>query len=191
MKTGLVVIDMLNDFQDGCLGNPAATEIVEPLKKLITAARANDDWVVIYGNDAHKEGDLEFGIFGVHAVAGSHGAAVIDALAPQDGDEIVNKRYYSTFTETDLDSICKINGIERLVITGQHTDCCCRHTSYDAYVRGLEVAVVSDATTVFEPMSEVPLQDRQQAALDYLKIIYGAKIVSTNELLVEMFKAVA
>ena len=50
MKTGLVVIDMLNDFQDGALANPAAEDIVGPLKKLIKAARANNDWVVIYGN---------------------------------------------------------------------------------------------------------------------------------------------
>ena len=85
MKTGLVVIDMLNDFQDGALANPAAEDIVGPLKKLIKAARANNDWVVIYGNDAHKPGDLEFNIFGVHAVAGSDGAAVIDAIAPAAG----------------------------------------------------------------------------------------------------------
>ena len=49
MRTGLVVIDMLNDFQDGALANPAAEDIVGPLKKLIKAARANNDWVVIYG----------------------------------------------------------------------------------------------------------------------------------------------
>ena len=186
MKTGLVVIDMLNDFQDGVLANSAADEIVEPLRKLIAAARANDDWVVIYGNDAHKPGDLEFDVFGVHAVAGSDGAGVIEALAPQDGDEIVNKRYYSTFTETDLDSICKVHGIGRLVMTGQHTDCCVRHTSYDAYVRGHEVVVVSDATTVFAPLSETPLADRQQAALNYLQGFYGAKVVSTSDLLSEM-----
>lgn len=191
MKTGLVIIDMLNDFQDGVLANPAADEIVAPLKRLVEAARANDDWVVIYGNDAHKPGDLEFDIFGEHAVAGTHGAAVIDAIAPQEGDEIVNKRYYSTFTETDLDSICKVYGIERLVMVGQHTDCCVRHTSYDAYVRGHGVVVVSDATCVFAPLSEQPPEERNQAALDYLKMIYGAKIVSTDELLAEMNKMAA
>lgn len=191
MKTGLVVIDMLNDFQDGVLANPAADEIVAPLTRLVEAARASDDWVVIYGNDAHKPGDLEFDIFGVHAVAGTEGAAVIDAIAPQEGDEIVNKRYYSTFTETDLDSICKVHGIDRLVIVGQHTDCCVRHTSYDAYVRGHKVVVVSDATCVFAPLSEQPHQERNQAALDYLNTIYGARIVSTDELLGEMEKKAA
>ncbi|MDH3236629.1 MAG: isochorismatase family protein, partial [Alphaproteobacteria bacterium] len=97
MKTGLVVIDMLNDFVDGVLANPAAAGIMEPVTSLVEAARARDDWVVIFGNDAHKPGDLEFKVFGEHAVAGSSGAAVVDAIAPQDGDEVVNKRYYSTF----------------------------------------------------------------------------------------------
>ena len=78
MKTGLVVIDMLNDFVDGVLANPAAAGIIGPVKSLIEAARSRDDWVVVYGNDAHKPGDLEFKVFGEHAVAGSAGAAVID-----------------------------------------------------------------------------------------------------------------
>lgn len=183
MKTGLVVVDMLNDFHDGTLGNPAAAGIVEPIKKLIEAARADEDWVVIYSNDAHKPGDLEFQVFGVHAMAGSDSAAVIDDLAPQEGDEIVNKRYYSTFTQTDMDTICKIHGLERLIIVGQHTDCCVRHTSYDAYVRGLKLIIPSDATAVFAPLSKAPYEERQQAALDYLKNIYGAEILTTAELL--------
>ncbi len=186
MKTGLILIDMLKDFDDGVLANSAASNIMEPLQSLVKAARAHDDWVVIYGNDAHKEGDLEFEVFGVHAVAGSDGAAVVDKLAPQEGDEIVNKRYYSTFTETDLDSICKVHGIKRLVIAGQHTDCCVRHTSYDAFVRGLEIIIPSDATTVFAPLSETPVKVRQQAALDYLAGFYNAKIIPTKDLLDEL-----
>ena len=111
---------------------------------------------------------------------------MIDDIAPKDGDEIINKRYYSTFTETDMDSVCKVHQLDRLVVVGQHTDCCVRHTSYDAYVRGLKITVVSDATTVFEPLSEVPVEQRQQAALDYLAGFYGATIASTDDILGEL-----
>jgi len=72
-------------------------------------------------------------------MAGSPGAAVIDQLAPQPGDVIVPKRYYSAFTQTDLDATCRVRGITRLVVAGQDTDCCCRHTSYDAFARGITV----------------------------------------------------
>jgi hypothetical protein len=36
---------------------------------------------------------------------------------------------------------------------------------------------------VFEPLSEVPVEVRKQAALDYLKGIYNAEITTTAELL--------
>jgi nicotinamidase-related amidase len=36
-----------------------------------------------------------------------------------------------------------------VVIVGQHTDCCVRHTSYDAFLRGFEVVVPADSTAVF------------------------------------------
>ncbi len=166
MKTGLVVIDMLNDFHDGVIGNPAAVDIVDPIKSLIEAARSSEEWVVIYGNDAHKPGDLEFKVFGEHAVAGSDGAAVIDDIAPKEGDEIVNKRYYSTFTQTDMDSICKVHGIDRLVIVGQHTDCCVRHTSGDAFQRGFEMVWVTDTLQAFT-------EEAHQAGLDYFKTWYA------------------
>jgi len=59
---------------------------------------------------------------------------------------------------------------------------------YDSfrYSRGLEVVIASDATTIFEPLSETPVAVRQQAALDYLAGFYEAKIVTTDELLSEL-----
>lgn len=183
MKTGLLVVDMLNDFVDGVLANPAAKPTIDPIGTLIEHARTKPDWLTIYANDAHRPDDLEFEVFGEHAVAGSKGAEVIPDLAPDARiDEVVPKRYYSSFTETDLASTCLVNGIGRLVIAGQHTDCCVRHTSYDAFLRGIEVVVVSDATAVFEPLSDSPYGPRQQAALDYLQTFYKAKIASTADL---------
>jgi len=183
MKTGLLVVDMLNDFVDGVLANPAAKSTIDPIGTLIDYARTQPDWLTIYANDAHRPNDLEFAVFGEHAVAGSKGAAVIPDLAPSvKTDEIIPKRYYSSFTETDLGSTCLVNEIGRLVIVGQHTDCCVRHTTYDAFLRGIEVVVVSDATAVFEPLSDAPYAGRQQAALDYLKTFYKAEIASTADL---------
>ena len=63
---------------------------------------------MIYGNDAHQSGDLEFKVFGEHAVAGSKDAEVIPQLAPADGDLVVPKRFYSSFTSTDLDATCQV-----------------------------------------------------------------------------------
>lgn len=129
MRTGLVILDMLEDFVDGVLANPGAEPIIDPIARLAGSARSLDDWVVIYANDAHRPGDFEFKVFGEHALAGSPGAQVVAQLRPEPDDLIVAKRSYSAFAGTDLDTTCRVLGLGRLVIVGQHTDCCCRHTS--------------------------------------------------------------
>jgi nicotinamidase-related amidase len=183
MKTALVVLDMLNDFVDGTLANPAAEPIIETIDRLADAARDRDDWVVVYANDAHKAGDVEFEVFGEHALAGSPGAEVVPALTPEGDDIVVPKRFYSAFTETDLDATCRVHNIGKMVIVGQHTNCCCRHTTYDAFLRGIEVAVVSDATCMFEPMTGDRYDDAQQEALSYLATFYNSQVLEAAALL--------
>ena len=130
---------------------------------------------VIYGNDAHQPGDFELAVFGEHAMAGTPEAAVIDELTPQQGGLIVAKRSYSAFTQTDLDATCRVHHIDRLVCR-QHTDCCCRHTSYDAFTRGIKVVAVADATAVYQPFAVGRYQQAQDDALLYLRTYYGAEI---------------
>jgi nicotinamidase-related amidase len=182
MATALLVLDMLDDFTSGKLANPAAQPIIEPIAALARAARERDDWLVIYGHDAHRPGDFELAVFGEHAMADTPGAAVVADLAPQPGDLVVPKRYYSAFTQTDLDASCRVRQIDRLVVTGQHTDCCCRHTSYDAFARGIALTAVSDATAVYEPFAAGRYQQAQDSALQYLRTYYGAQMTDTAAL---------
>ena len=180
MRSALVVVDMLNDFMDGVLGNPAAAGIVEPIRELAARARTTADWVVVYACDAHELSDVELRVFPPHAMAGTPGAAVVDELEPQHGDVVVPKRFYSSFTETRLEDELRAHDVGRVVLVGQHTDCCVRHTAYDAWIRGLEVAVCPDATTVFEPSSAEPVPERQAHALEYLRTYYGARLVTAE-----------
>ncbi len=182
MRSALIVVDMLNDFMDGVLGNPAAKGIIDPIAQIVERARASDEWIVVYANDAHQLGDVELRVFPPHAMAGTPGAEVIDELGPQREDVIVEKRFYSAFTQTNLGTVLRSNDVGRLALVGQHTDCCIRHTSYDAFCRGYELVVGSDATTVFEPGSEEPIALRQRRALDYLLMYYGARIQTSDAL---------
>lgn len=183
MKTALVILDMLNDFVDGRLANSAAAPIISPIADLAAKARRERDWVVVYANDAHQPNDLEFKVFGEHAVAGSEGAAVVPGLAPEEGDIIVPKRFYSAFTQTDLDATLRVHGVDRVVLTGQHTNCCCRHTAYDAYLRGLDVHVAADATCVFEPLTGGEYDRVQREALTYLTTFYQATVAAGRDLI--------
>lgn len=180
MRSALVVIDMLNDFMDGALGNPAARGIVGAVARLAARARQSDQWVVAYASDAHRPGDVELRVFPPHAMAGTRGAAVIDELRPQPGDLVVPKHFYSAFTETDFEAQVRSHGVTRLVLVGQHTDCCVRHTAYDAFVREFELVACPDATTVFEPGSTEPVAERQARALEYLQSYYGVQLETAD-----------
>ncbi len=174
----LIVIDMLNDFVTGVLANEAdAIKIVPAIRRLIDHGRKNTDWLVVYSNDAHRADDREIGIWGKHAMAGTRGADVIDALAPVGADrEIVSpKRFYGAFDETGLGDVCKQYGVTKVILTGQHTHCCVRHTAYGAFTRGYSIQVPSDAVCVFPGVD-------QAAALEYLKTIYGAEITTSAAL---------
>ena len=175
MRTALVVVDMLNDFVDGVLGNPPAKEIIGPIASLVDRARGDDDWVVVYANDAHHSSDAELRVLLPHAMAGTPGAAVVSLLRPGPRDLVVNKRFYSAFTKTDFETTLRAHEVGRMVLVGQHTDCCIRHTGYDAFVRDYELVVCPDATTVFGPGAEESLASRQERALEYLHTYYGAR----------------
>jgi nicotinamidase-related amidase len=165
----LIIVDMLDDFVDGRLANPRAQAIVEPLQRPLEHARS-EEWVVVFSNDAHQPGDPEPRIWGEHAMAGDPGAQVIAALEPHPGErELVSpKRSYGAFDGTDLDERLRALGVDEVVLTGQHTHICVRHSSYDALIPGYEIIVPSDAVCAFERIDE-------EDALEYLRSVYGAQ----------------
>jgi nicotinamidase-related amidase len=173
----LVIIDMLNDFVDGALANPRAQAIAPSLGRLLDHAR-REGWVVVFSNDAHAPGDPEMAVWGEHAMAGTPGAQVISALAPQPGErEIVSpKHYYGAFDETGLEQRLRALGVDEVVLAGQHTHICVRHTSNEAFRAGFKISVPRDAVCAFEGVDE-------DLALDYLSTVYGARITTVDELI--------
>ena len=172
----LIVVDMLEDFVHGKLANPRAERIIEPLQRLLEHARRRG-WVVVFSNDAHRPGDPELQIWGEHAMAGDPGAEVIGELEPHPGErELVSpKRAYGAFDDTGLDEQLRALGVDEVVITGQHTNICVRHSSYGALVRGYKITIPRNAVCAFEGVD-------QEEALAYLVEIYGAKVTTVDEL---------
>jgi len=170
----LIIVDMLNDFVDGKLANPKAQAIIAPLQRLLALARA-EGWVVVFSNDAHQPDDPELRVWGEHAMAGTHEAEVIPQLAPREGEIVSPKRVYGAFDFTGLDERLKERGVDEVVITGQHTHICVRHSSYGALIRGYTITIPRDAVCGFEGVDE-------DEALAYLEMAYGAKIATVDEL---------
>ena len=180
MKTtkALIIIDMLNDFVTGKLSNPHAEKITPVIASVLSYARENEDWSVVYANDAHDKEDREMEIWGEHAMAGTEGAQVIPQLAPRLSEREWEepKHFYGGFEQTDLAKKLRARGVEEVYLTGQHTNCCVRHTAYGAFQEGLRISVIKDAVAVFGDASE-------EEALAYLQQIYGAQVIVSKEIL--------
>jgi nicotinamidase-related amidase len=184
-RMAVIVSDMLNDFVTGALKTDRALKIVEPIKKLVEAARKYGV-PVIYSNDAHLNIDFEVvEKWGNHAIKGTSGAQVIPELVPIKNDFTVEKRVYSGFYETGLDSLLRslYNGIgvETVILVGLHTHICVRHTAASAFYRGYKVVVPSDGVEAFT-------RKDQEEGLKYLRDIYNVEIKTVDEIVKEFEK---
>jgi nicotinamidase-related amidase len=173
-KSAVVVIDLANDFvyPGGVIadaGGPAyqakAQAVIPALARLLAAAR-RAGVLVVYATDAHTPGDSELKKWPPHAMRGTKLAEIVPALAPRPGDLVIEKQTYSPFVSSDIDARLRARGIERLYITGLHTDCCARHTAADAFQRGYDLVWVTDTLAAFT-------EEAHRAGLEYFKAWYA------------------
>ena len=185
-RAAVIVIDMLNDFVTGKLEAKRAQRIIPNLKRLVEAARENNV-PVVYSNDAHYPQDVEVTRkWGNHAIKGTEGAKVIPELKPAKKDYVVEKRTYSGFYETGLDSLLrslyKGEGAKTVILGGLHTNMCVRHTAADAFFRGYKIIVAKDGAEAFT-------EKDQEEGLKYLEYVYNAKIMTVDEIIKEFSEA--
>jgi len=179
-KKAVVVIDMLKDFVTGELKCERAAHIIPNLKKLIAAAHQHGI-PVVYSNDAHLPVDEEVvAKWGKHAIKGTKGAEVIPELKPTKKDYVVEKRTYSGFYETGLDTLLRSlyhgEGVKTVILTGLHTNICVRHTAADAFFRGYKIIVAEDGVEAFT-------QEDYEQGLKYLKDVYNARIMAVDKII--------
>ena len=173
----LVVIDMLNDFVTGKIANPRAEGIIPHIRDLVEKARSDrDEWLIAYANDAHLPEDFELKVWGEHSMKGTKGAEIIPELRAEKGDYVLDKRTYSCFFETALDTVLRAHDVREVVVTGLHTNICCRHTSADAFFRGYVPVVPEDGVDAMDEQAHT-------SGLEYLKTIYQADVTNSSKIL--------
>ncbi len=172
--SAVVVVDMARDFIEpgGFIANAGGADyqvkakaIIEPLNRLLDAAREAGT-TVVYSTDCHTEDDAELKKWPAHSMKGTEWAEIVPELAPQAGDLVLPKTTYSGFQSSNLEAELKARNIETLYITGLHTDCCCRHTSGDAFQKGFDLVWVTDALQAFT-------DEAHQSGLEYYKAWYA------------------
>jgi nicotinamidase/pyrazinamidase len=164
-RTALVVVDLQNDFADpaGGLSVTGGDAIVPGVNAAIASAREAGAFVVAT-QDWHPESTPHFakdgGIWPIHCVGGTWGAELHPGLDfPADAPRVRKGQHgedgYSGFTmrdptsgeemATELESLLRERGIERVVACGLATDYCVKATALDAARLGFEVTLLADA----------------------------------------------
>jgi nicotinamidase-related amidase len=173
----LLVIDMLEDFvRPGApLEVPETRKILPAVRRRIARARKAGE-LVVYVCDSHRKRDPEFARMGwpPHAVAGTPGAAVVAAISPEPGDVVVEKKTYSGFHRTPLQSVLHGRGIRKLSLSGCVTSICILYTAADAAMRGYDVTVEETLVAGLDPKTHA-------FALDQMEKVLGAKVIRRRE----------
>ena len=151
-RTALVVVDMQNDFvrEGGGLLVPDAEATIPAIRMLLELARANGVRVV-YSQDTHRDGDLEWRIWPEHAREGSWGWEIVDELAPAPDDVVLRKPRYDAFYGTPLNHLLRLWGVDTLVMCGTVANICVHYTAASAALRWYEVVIPRDAISALDP----------------------------------------
>jgi len=164
-QTALLVVDVQNDFADpaGSLSVASGEAVVGHANSEIAMAQGAGA-LVVFTQDWHPESTPHFakdgGIWPVHCVADSWGAALHPDLAVPDDAPRVRKGVngedgYSGFTmrdpitgdtiPTELERLLRDRAIGRVVVVGLATDYCVMATALDAVRLGFGASVLVDA----------------------------------------------
>ncbi|MGE7852061.1 cysteine hydrolase family protein [Bacillus paramycoides] len=141
MKKALIVIDVQAGMYTAGMPVHNGEKLLETLQELIQECRSNSILVIYVQHNGPEDHPLEKGTDGwkVHA-----------AIAPQEGDSIVEKTTPDSFNKTNLNEVLQEKGIEHVIISGMQTQYCVDTTTRRAFSEGYKVTLVSDAHSTFD-----------------------------------------
>jgi nicotinamidase-related amidase len=190
--TAVVLIEYQNDFtSEGGVLHGAVSEVMDKTsmldnsRRVAEAARAAGATVMhapitfaagYHEISSHPYGILKGVVDGNAFVKGSWGAAIVDDLAPAEGDIVVEgKRGLDTFASTNLDFILRSKGITTIALGGFLTNCCVESTMRSGYENGYRVITLSDCLAATSPQEhdnalkyDFPMFSEPMEATDFI-----------------------
>jgi nicotinamidase-related amidase len=185
-RTALVLIDMQRDFiEPGGFGETLGND-VSLLEAIVPATqRALRAWrraggLVVHTREAHAA-DLsdcppakrnrgnptlrigDEGPMGRILVTGEPGNQIIDALAPVDGEVVIDKPGKGAFYATGLHDLLRQRGITHLLFGGVTTEVCVQTSMREANDRGYDSLLLEDCTESYFPAFKAATLDMVRA----------------------------
>ena len=139
MKTGLVLVDIQNDyFPGGRMELVGISKAGQKAGELMAAFRDNS-WPTFHiQHISVREGATFF-------LPDTNGVEIHDCIKPLAGEPVIQKFYPNSFRDTALLEALKNTGIERLVICGAMSHMCIDATARAAFDFGFQCVVIEDA----------------------------------------------
>jgi ureidoacrylate peracid hydrolase len=177
-KTAVIVVDMQNAFVSrggywelAGWDISAARKIIEPCREIVGAARqkgikviylqmgCRPDLADIGSPDSpnrrkskglallHQRPEIRDKIY----IYGTWGADIIEELAPEPGEIVIQKQKYDGFIGTNLDIVLRTCGLKYLVFIGTATNICVESTLRHAFFLEYFPILVADAVGQLGP----------------------------------------
>jgi nicotinamidase-related amidase len=124
---------------------------VEPTKALIASARAANVPIIYLTRHLDTKGIVSVKR-GVPLKLPPDAYEIFPDFAPRSEDLVVYKERASGFFGTPLVAHLQMMGIKSLVIGGESTSGCVRHTVLDAYAHGFQVTIAEECTFDRNPL---------------------------------------
>jgi maleamate amidohydrolase len=182
-KPALIVVDMINGFTDASspLGSNCP-DVVAANAILLQLFREQGFPVFFTTVVYHSEEQARVFRDRIEALnvlqPGTHWVAVDPALAPCEGETVLEKQWASAFFGTGLDERLRAVGVDSLVVTGLTTSGCVRATVVDGLQYEYPVVVPREAVGDRNPAAhEANLFDMNAKYADVVSLAEAEKMI--------------
>ena len=148
MTTALLIIDMQELFR------PMTTSALGNIQTLIAHFKIHS-LPLIFTQHGHSDTELshparnqlvrKWGRSGSIATGSKDWELLPEIAREAEGQPVVAKNTYDAFIDTELECMLRTRRVEKVVVCGVMTDCCCDTTARSAFNRGFETWLVDDA----------------------------------------------
>ncbi|MGA4838414.1 isochorismatase family protein [Streptomyces sp. G45] len=179
-ESALVLIDYQNTYLTGVMALEGADAAVKAGARLLARARAAGIPVVHIVNDGGENTPYDIR---------AHIGALIDEVAPVDGEPVVVKQFPDAFHATTLEQTLRDLGVRpdgHLVLAGFMTHMCVAFTAQGAFRHGYRPTVVAE-TAATRPLAApdgtvLPAADLHAAALTTVTDLFGTVVATVDAL---------
>lgn len=172
-RCALLVVDMQEYFR------PLAFSVAERVSQVLAACRGSSV-PVFYTRHGHEDistdGGMIYQWWGQSVTNGTEEWKIMQEVAPQDGDRVLDKCRYSAFRGTGLNGMLREVGVEEVIVTGVLTNCCCENTAREAFDLDYRVFFASDATATSN--EELHLSTLRNLAFGFAYVLSSSQLAT-------------